>query len=152
MQENRLVGSGWFWLKSLFVKQELLTRSFGVFGVLNAMVCSRLGSIDAHRLMVLLRQKTWSCGLVIASHLDGFFSSTSCFRCVRWIGGELFRRWLSSCGVDGLVTCRSVYDGSLCLSLTVKFIGLGVVLNRQWCFRWIWLRSRDCPRWISPLE
>ena len=45
---------------------SFLTRSFGVCGVSTATVCSRLGSIDAHRLMVLLRQKTWSCGLVIA--------------------------------------------------------------------------------------
>ena len=39
-----------------------------------------------------------------------------------------------------------------CLCLRVKFIGLGVVLNRQWCFQWLWMRSRDCPRWSSPLE
>ncbi|CAN6907398.1 unnamed protein product [Brassica oleracea] len=45
---------------------SFLTRSFGVCGVSTATVCSRLGSIDAHRLMVLLRQKTRSCGLLTA--------------------------------------------------------------------------------------
>ncbi|WZZ49837.1 hypothetical protein YC2023_049944 [Brassica napus] len=45
---------------------SFLTRSFGVCGVSTATVCSRLGSIDAHRLMVLLRQKTRSCGLFTA--------------------------------------------------------------------------------------
>ena len=98
------------------MKQELLTRSFGVFGVSNAMVCSRLGSIDAHRLMVLLRQKTWSCGLVIARVIS---TASSLRRPVSGVSGGS----AASCsGDDSPVVVSMVWSTRVSRSLRVQHV------------------------------
>ncbi|KAF3582330.1 hypothetical protein DY000_02032506 [Brassica cretica] len=102
-------------LQSLKV-EELLTRSFGVCVVSTATVCSRPGSIDAHRLMVLLRQKTRSCGLLTARVIS---TASSLRRPVSGVSGES----AASCsGDDSPVVVSMVWSTRVSRSLRVQHV------------------------------